>query len=301
MTNSRPTFFVLGAGKAGSTSLAYYIAQHPEIFMSYPKEPPFFQTEYEKGLDYYWQSYFRGYAGERHAGEAAHQNGRLPFVAQRIHKAVPQAKLFLICRNPVERAFSAYWHNVTRGIERRSFEDAIAQNLERLHKGPLFLDETEAPLYAEAVQRQRREGAVSYASYVDSGHYADVVERYAALFGPDRIKVLFFEDLAEDPQSVVDAVQTHLGLEPVPISDSAPQNTPINPGLAKLFGVVTALPGLDRVPDSWRAKVRTLLSRGFSSQKPTLKPATRRQLADHFRPYNQRLAELTDRDLEHWH
>jgi hypothetical protein len=297
---SHPTFLILGAGKAGSTSLAYYMSQHQDVFFSYPKEPLFFQAEYELGMEYYWSTYYRGYQGQALAGEAAHQNLRLPYVTRRVHEAVPDARLILICRDPVERAFSAYWHNYTRKTERRSFEDAIADNLERLRTGPLFEDEDEAKLYAQAVEGQDNDGGVPYASYLESGYYAEHVDRYAASFGRERIKVLFFEDLARAPQAVADSALAHLELEPVRLRDTSAQNTPIHPALATLFKGMIALPGLSRVPPSWRAKVRTLLSATFGSTKPEMRPETRRQLADHFRPHNERLAEITGRNLSHW-
>jgi len=300
MVLERPTFLVLGAGKAGSTSLAYFLDQHPQIAFSYPKEPPFFQIEYEKGMDYYWRSYYRAYAGEPEAGEAAHQNLRLPYVARRIHESLPDARLIVICRDPVERALSAYWHNYTRRLDRRSFDDAIAENLRRLETGPFFEDEKEAELYAEAARRQAAGGEVAYASYIDSGYYARHIERYAALFGWDRIKILLFDDLVRSPQAVADAAYAHLGLEPVTLEDVQAQNTPIHPALASVFKVVTALPGLDRIPGSWRARARTLLSTSFGSAKPEMSAETRRQLGAHFRPYNQRLAEITGRNLDHW-
>ena len=62
---NRPTFFLLGASKAGTTSLHYYLAQHPGILMSDPKEPAYFRLEYERGADWYWRTYFRRYAGQR--------------------------------------------------------------------------------------------------------------------------------------------------------------------------------------------------------------------------------------------
>jgi hypothetical protein len=61
----------LGASKAGTTSLYHYLSEHPDVFMSEPKEPPFFRLEYERGSDYYWQTYFRGYRGEQQIGNAA--------------------------------------------------------------------------------------------------------------------------------------------------------------------------------------------------------------------------------------
>lgn len=132
-----PSFMVLGAGKAGTTSLYYYLAQHPEVFMCSPKEPPFFQTEYELGAEYYWRTHFRGYRGQRHAGEAAHHNLHRPYVTERIAATVPDASFIVLCRNPIERALSAYWHNVTRGVERSSFRGRHREESATAGDGPV--------------------------------------------------------------------------------------------------------------------------------------------------------------------
>ncbi len=295
-----PTFMILGAGKAGTTSLYYYLSQHPEIFMSSPKEPPFFQVEYELGPAYYWNTYFRGYRGQKHAGEAAHHNLHLPYVTQRIAAMVPEARLIVICRNPVERALSAYWHNVTRGVERSLFEDAIHKNLRRLEVGPWFNDEREAKLY-EAAVKSRGTKEIVYTSYVDSGYYAEHIERYAAVFGQDRIKVLFFEDLTRNTAGMTEQAFRFLDLDPIEISDSSAQNQPMAPGLGKLVTNIAAMPGARFVPLAWRARIRRGLGAAFKSSKPQLNPATRQMLADHFRSHNVRLAEVTGRNLDHWH
>jgi hypothetical protein len=74
-----PTFLLLGAAKCGTTSLAYYLSQHPDVCFSDPKEPIFFEAEYEKGLDHYWQKYFQAWSGERAIGEGRPWNLYLPF------------------------------------------------------------------------------------------------------------------------------------------------------------------------------------------------------------------------------
>ena len=132
---NRPTFFLLGASKAGTTSLHYYLAQHPDILMSDPKEPPFFRLEYERGADWYWRTYFRRYAGQRAAGDGAPQNLHLPFVAPRIAATAPEARLIVLCRPPVDRAVSAWRHNVRLGIEPLPFPAAVEKNLRRLQQG----------------------------------------------------------------------------------------------------------------------------------------------------------------------
>lgn len=296
----RPTFLILGPSRTGTTSLYYYLSQHPDVCMSFSKEPPFFQVEYERGLEYYWKTYFQAYSGQRHAGEAAHQNFRLPYVTPRIAESIPDARFFVLCRNPVDRAFSAYWYNVTRSQEYRSFEQAIQDNLRRLETGPLFEDEREARLYAEAVHNHGPKDQVPYASYLDSGYYARHIDRFAATFGRDRIRIFFFEDLVRDPHSVVRDAFAFLDLEPVPLRDPRGQNSPVSPALAEVFKRVKKLPGMARVPIEWQMRVRRALGALFPSSKPRLAPETRRMLSDHFQPHNEELSRLTGRDLAHW-
>ena len=113
---NRPTFFILGTSKAGTTSLHHYLAQHPDILMSDPKEPPYFRLEYERGAEYYWRTYYRRWSGQRQVGDGSPQNLYLPFVAPRIAASVPDAKLIVLCRHPVDRAVSAWWHNSRAGL-----------------------------------------------------------------------------------------------------------------------------------------------------------------------------------------
>ena len=99
--------------------------------MSDPKEPAYFRLEYERGADWYWRTALRRYAGERAAGDGAPQNLHLPFVAARIAATAPEARLLVLCRHPVERAVSAWRHNVRLGIEPLPFGAAVEKNLRR--------------------------------------------------------------------------------------------------------------------------------------------------------------------------
>jgi hypothetical protein len=90
-----PNFFILGAAKCGTSSLRGYLSRHPEVFMSDPKEPFFFEAEYEKGFDFYWRRYFSDWQGEPAIGEARHRNLFLPYVTKRIAASVPDAKLLM--------------------------------------------------------------------------------------------------------------------------------------------------------------------------------------------------------------
>lgn len=297
---SHPTFLILGASKAGSTSLYHYLSQHPEVFMSEPKEPRFFWMEYELGFEYYWQSYFSGHGGEREVGDACTSNLHLPFVARRVADTLPNARFLVLCRDPVERAISAYWDNYSRGYEPLPFEAAVDQNLRRLETGPRFEDETEASLYARVAHRGNKVLQRTYGFYVEPGYYAEHISRYRALFGEDRIKILFFEDLTRNPAEVVADAHRFLGLETRPLNDATAQNQAMSRTAARLVSAAGSLPGVSRIPRGWRTRIKRRISDQFRGTKPALGDVARRMLVEHFKSHNDRLAKLTGRDLGHW-
>jgi hypothetical protein len=296
----RPTFLILGASKAGSTSLYHYLSQHPAVFMSEPKEPPFFSEEYQRGIEYYWSSYFRKYAGQGEIGEACTKNLQLPYVARRIADTLPEARLFVLCRNPVDRAISAYWDNYSHGMELLSFEAAIEKNLRRLETGPRFEDETEATLYARVASQGHKALQRAYGFYIEPGYYAEHIERFRALFGHGRMMIIFFEDLTRDAPGVLAEAQRFLGLESRPLDGAKVQNRAMSRTGAMLCSTVARLPGVNRIPPAWRTEVRRRIAERLGARKLAISDASRRMLLEHFRPHNERLARLTGRNLDHW-
>ncbi len=124
-----PSFFVVGAAKSGTTSLHVYLDQHPDIFMSKPKEPFFFEAEYDRGPEYYYRRYFGGWDGQREVGESRHRNLYFPYIPARIHQYNPEALILAILRNPAERAISHWWHWYARGKEDLGLFDALQADL----------------------------------------------------------------------------------------------------------------------------------------------------------------------------
>jgi hypothetical protein len=300
---NRPSFFLLGASKAGTTSLHYYLAQHPDILMSDPKEPAFFRLEYERGPEWYWKTYFRRYAGQRAAGDGAPQNLHLPFVAARIAATAPEGRLLVLCRHPVERAVSAWRHNVRLGVEPLPFAGAVERNLRRLERGETFTGEEGARRYREVGAREGNAGLQrAFGFYVEPGYYAEHIERYRRLFGPERLLVLFFDDLVADPAAVTATAVAFLGLPPHPLRDARPQNEATSPGATRLNSIIAKLPGVRLVSPELRTRVRAMVARlgKRGAPPPPVDAAARRALAEHYRPHNLRLAELTGRDLERW-
>jgi hypothetical protein len=300
---TRPSFFLLGASKAGTTSLHYYLAQHPDILMSDPKEPAFFRLEYERGPDWYWKRYFRRYNGQRAAGDGAPQNLHLPFVAARIAATAPEARLLVLCRHPVDRAVSAWRHNVRLGVEPLPFAAAVERNLRRLERGETFEDEAGARRYREIGAREGNAGLQrAFGFYVEPGHYAEHIERYRRLFGAERLLILFFDDLVADPAATTARAVAFLGLPPHPLRDTRPQNEATGAGAARLNSLIAKLPGVRLVSPELRTRVRALIARAGKrgAPPPPLDEAALRGLAEHYRPHIRQLAELSGRDLAAW-
>jgi hypothetical protein len=178
-------FFVIGAQKAGTTSLFRYLATHPDIFGSLKKETKFFckptpSPKRPQGYD----TYFAGRTGERWAFEASPHYTQFPKytgVPQRIHAAFPDARLIYVIRHPVERIYSHYIFRLASpsGRENKSFEEALRDN----------------PVY------------------IDTSSYYRQLAQYLELFPSSRIHVLLAEDLARDPRSVLRQVFEFLDVD----------------------------------------------------------------------------------------
>jgi hypothetical protein len=298
----RPNFMLLGAAKCGTTSLAYYLSQHPDLFFSEPKEPVFFEAEYERGLEFYWNQYFRNWNGEAAIGEGRVYNLFLPFVPARIFESVPTARLIALLRDPVERAYSHWWHRYSRGLETLPFGDAIGENLSEPRGAERFAGEEGAKRWREGLINLGV--ATRYRLYVDLGFYAEQLGRYRERFDPSRIKVVFHEDLSRDPAAVTREVWSFLGVDPSGrLGDAAPRNvrreTVRGPVAARLLQIAQASRLRTWIPSRWRPRLRAWLPER-EAERPLLDPDTRRSLASCFRPHNERLERLVGRDLSSW-
>jgi hypothetical protein len=220
-----PSFFVLGAAKSGTTSLHDYLGQHPDVCMSDPKEPFFFEAEHDRGAAYYRNRYFAHWRGEAHVGESRHRHLYLPHLPQLLHAHNPDARLVAILRDPVERAVSHWWHWYSRGLEPLGLQAALDADLERIGAGLDYGTPAEQELYRRVMNGDglptHRAYIETYRTYLDTGHYAQQLQRYIALFGRERLHVARFEDLVDDPARTVAAVLEHIGADPAPAAGFA--------------------------------------------------------------------------------
>ncbi len=121
-----PNFLIVGPPKSGTTSLKIYLNKHPDIFCH--GETHFFNSNYEKGIEWY-KNFFEGHS-EKLIGEKTPNYFFNEEVPARVKKHLPDVKLIFIFRNPIDRAYSHYWHNVRKGREDNdTFEKAIRKEL----------------------------------------------------------------------------------------------------------------------------------------------------------------------------
>ncbi len=193
-----PNFFIVGAAKAGTTTLYELLKRHPDVYLSVIKEPQFFCCEdlYQKGIDYYLKTYFNKSSKFSARGDATPQYIHFEKVAKRISEAIPTAnqRFILIMRDPVKRAYSLYWNMVAEGVENLSFKDAIEQ--EDIRSRDPYLEKNCALKF----------------QYIKSGMYAHQIRNYLKYFKKDQFLFLFFEDLIENKDKVFNEICGFLGI-----------------------------------------------------------------------------------------
>jgi sulfotransferase family protein len=201
-----PSALIIGAQKAGTTSLFSYLVQHPDVLPPLSKEIHYFDLNYARGVTWYrarfpFSHQLRGASLTLDASPyyLAH-----PLVPPRAAQLLPRVKLVALLRNPVDRAFSHYQHEVRGGRESLSFAEAIEQEPARL---------------AGEEERLRRDPAYySYNhrrySYMLRGLYVEQLRAWVRHFPRSQLLVLQSEWLFRDPAAATAAVYDFLGLRP---------------------------------------------------------------------------------------
>lgn len=285
----KPDFFIVGAPKAGTSSLYNYLIQHPGVFMSYPKEPHFFYNRstpgspvlQEKALEDYL-GLFTGVSKGVCAGEASTSYLWSASTASEIKHLQPEAKIIILLRDPVDRAYSHYWHQVQDGIEPLDFEEALQAEPERIRQG-------------------RWHGLY----YVDNGLYAGQVRRYLEVFGQEAVRVYLFEDLIRDTREVCRDVFEFLGLDPdVPLETEKIYNqggAPRSKMFARLVRMKVIKEPLKSVlPTTVSSNLGEWLRTSNNKPVPAMEPKTEARLRAIFDEDVVRLEGLIGRDLSYW-
>jgi sulfotransferase family protein len=181
-----PDFLILGAQKAGTTALYAYLRWHPEITGPSFKEVSFFDRHYAHG-----ERWYRAHMPVRRSGvvgEASPSYLFHPLAPERVARMLPEARLIALLRNPVDRAFSHYQHEVALGREPLTFEEALAREDERM-QGELERMLADPSYFSHAWWNY---------TYAARGRYAEQLERWHAAFPREQVLVLLTDDLAAD-------------------------------------------------------------------------------------------------------
>lgn len=203
-----PGFLIGGAQRCGTTSLYRALSQHPDVRKAVlHKGVHFFDMNYDKGMGWY-----RAHFPLRASGltfESSPYYLFHPLAADRIARDLPDVRLLVLVRDPVERAYSAHAHELARGFETEPFERAL--ELEPLR------------LRGEAERIVADPGYLSHShqhhAYLARGRYVEQLDRIEAIIGAQRIHVIDSGDFFTDPEPVYHGVLEFLGL---PDQDNPP-------------------------------------------------------------------------------
>jgi hypothetical protein len=201
-----PSVLVVGAQKGGTTSLFNYLVRHPDVLAPFGKEIHYFDLHYARGLRWY-RGHFP-YRARLRPGvltlDASPYYLVHPQVPRRAAQLLPQVKLIALLRNPVDRAFSHYQHEVRGGREVLSFAEAIDREAERL-AGEEERLAADPDYYSYNHHRY---------SYTLRGRYVDQLRRWTEHFPRSQLLVVQSERLFHDPLAVTAEVHAFLGLRP---------------------------------------------------------------------------------------
>jgi hypothetical protein len=310
-----PNFFIVGAAKAGTTSLYHYLNQHPQVYMSPIKEPCYFAFEVrpenfdgefrqqaqrgvretqayirgpmsEKrfgGMVIEWDDYvnlFRNVKDETAIGEASVSYLWSKTAAANMHSRIPDAKIIIVLRNPTERAFSEYHHVLTEGRTRCSFGD-----------------------YIQAGLRSQSEKPRTPYNFLECGLYYEQVKRYLDLFSRDQVRIYFYEDYVTQFPQLWKDVLAFLQINCSFLPDTSQKHLePRIPRLVfanhvlKKYGIWHHLTRLS--PRALRPALLKFAFRRRSNLKMVSKD--RQYLISYYQEDIQKLTALVNRDLSAW-
>ncbi len=204
-----PDFLVIGVQKCGTTSLQRYLNEHPGVRPAFKKSLQFFSVTYDKGTDWYrahfpYENEMQGgpVNGRYLTGEATPNYIYHPLCAERAFSVVPDAKLIVLLRNPVERAYSNYHHMVRTKREPFSFEEAIAAEENRL-EGTV-----------EQIKNNPNASLRNFFnySYLARGRYIEQVENWLQFYPREQFLFLRSEDMFENPAKMFGQISDFLAL-----------------------------------------------------------------------------------------
>lgn len=290
--------FILGACKAGTSYLHDLLDTAPGVLMSRPKEPYFFEREIlHEDADFYHRKYFGAYAGENLVGEARHRNMFFSWIPEQIHRYNPGARLIFSLRNPVERAYSHWWMWYSRRIIDTPFRETLEKNRELLERGGSVYYAENIEAYQKYVAEQAPQGRSAYAdalTLLETGHYAEQIERFLRFFPKEQMLFIDFEKIKQ-PACIRTLLEENLGVQ-LPVEKKEDLNQNASSYRRKPPALLKRIARLNIVP----RQLKQLYTKNVLS-KPALTSGDRKWLNAYYHEHNRKLKELTGLDfVEGW-
>jgi hypothetical protein len=290
-----PNFIGIGAPKAGTTWLARCLAEHPQVYMAPVKETSFFRYDDPAGRLPEYEAHFFGAEGCMALGEftTSYLESERPPAA--IRTLLPNVRLLVSLRNPIEQVYSHYWH-----LARQNF-----------HTGT----QTDTCTFEEAIDRYGEK-------MFTAAEYHRHLQRWFGFFDRSQVLVLLYDDLLTEPGRVLRELYAFLGVDPDFIAPSTHETgaavrrgvSPRSSRLGRLHslvydrlnrGVYRPLKGLLGMRRAARLKDLLRVRQGleavfFRQGYPSMRRETRALLAERFKNEIRGIEEITGRDLSHW-
>ncbi|TCM21373.1 sulfotransferase domain-containing protein [Novosphingobium sp. PhB165] len=268
----RPQFLVIGAVKAATTWIQARLQENPAIFMPAP-EPHYFSSEFERGEEWYRTFFAERPAAAHVIGEKSADYLAHPLAARRIASRLPDVKLVLQLRNPVDRAYSDYKMFYRRGTVKGPPEE--------------YLSSPDNP----------------FPRFLEDGLYARHLARWFDLFPREQMLAYLYEDVVAQPRQIITAVSRHIGTKPcfepghAATHDNSSRTAilplPLRRALAPLKDSMRPLRG-----NPVFEGVRSLIAREVAY--PPLTPALRERLRDFYARDVETLEAMFGLDLARW-
>jgi hypothetical protein len=271
----KPTFLFVGPDKTGSSWMHFILEAHPECFVPKAKDIYYFDRFYDRGFEWYLKHFDPAPANATAIGELSHDYLFSEPAATRIRQDLPEVKILICLRNPVDRSLSQYQYMRRGGEVGASFDEAVDR----------------------------------YPKIVENSLYLRWVKLYLDMFGPDQVKILVFDDLMADPVSFGRDMLRFLDVDPdvdlpfdtvvrqAAMARSARLSRSLKWGAeaARALGVPNLV---------GRAKSSRLAGLAYrdvrEGEAVTLSDQQRRSLWERFESELAELSELAGRDLELW-
>jgi len=283
-----PNFLVIGVQRSATSWIYQCLKGHPDIFLPFIKEINFFDKYYSKGIDWY-KRFYDLHKSEKAVGDVTPSYLFRGQSHARIASHLPDVRLIVCLRNPIERAFSQYRKQIKSGRISMSFEEGLK----------------EIPVFTE------------------KGFYYSQITRLLEFFPREKLLVLIYEDIEKDPVKFMQDIFSFLEVDPKHVPPVVfDKVTPDMLGQFRLYKSILGIStlfrslGLGKAIDAVKRsrlrlitdsllhrnsfKVKQRMSRPEEGASETIAPQTRERLAGIFYEENQRLSRFLNRDLGFW-